>query len=85
MWNHWGPGGRFAYDGWCGGWPFQGGFGLIVTILLIVGVILLVRFLWHGGSDRVASDGAALGILESRYVSGEIDRETYLRMKKDLR
>ena len=85
MWNYWGSGGRFAYDGWCGAWPFHGGFGLIVTILVIVGVVLLARFLWRGGSDRAVRDGAALGILENRYANGEIDREAYLRMKKDLR
>ena len=85
MWNHWGPGGRFAYDGFCGFWPFHGGFGLIVTLIVIVGVILLIRYLWRGGSERAASDGAALSVLEGRYVNGEIDRETYIRMKKDLR
>ncbi len=85
MWNGWHQGGGMPYDGGWFWWiPFHGPFGLIVGILAIVAVVALVRHLWRGGPAPAASDGAALGILESRYVNGEIDRDSYLRMKKDL-
>lgn len=82
MWHH---GYGMPYDGGWSGWmPFHGPFGLVVGVLVIVAVVALVRHLWRGGSARTVSDGAALGVLETRYVNGEIDRDSYLKMKKDL-
>ena len=78
-----------------------GGFGLIGLVLnlvftvgLIVGLVLLIAWLWH----RVNLNGRALTvpqvhaeagaspkeILQVRYVQGEITREQYQQMLADL-
>ncbi len=60
--------------------------GPLFWIFIIVGVVLLVR--WLMGSANTDSKNhaqeSALEILNKRYARGEIDRETYERMKKDL-
>jgi putative membrane protein len=77
----WGcPGCGFGYGG--GGWFF----GLLWFLLIAWLVWTLVRAMGGGGSpgeSRAASD-RALEILRERYARGEIDRETFERMKRDL-
>jgi len=67
--------------GW--GIPFM---GPLFWIFIIVGVVLLAR--WLIGSSNTDSENyvreSALEILNKRYARGEIDRETYARMKQDL-
>jgi putative membrane protein len=72
------------WGGW-GGWGM--GFGWIFMILLwalvILGVVALAKWLFAAGS----SDGAgksALDILKERYARGEIGREQYEQMRRDL-
>jgi putative membrane protein len=54
--------------------------------LIIVGLVLLVRWLWDQG--RPAGGGgvgeAPLDILKRRYARGEITKEEYDRVKQDL-
>lgn len=68
-----------------------GGFGLIVMILfqvaVIAGVVWLVRTV--GGSNiqipgQMQSGTNAREILDQRFARGELDREEYQAMKKDL-
>jgi putative membrane protein len=66
------------------GYGYGGGFmGLIVIILAVVFIYYLVQ-----GSKSKASDGsiieAPLDILKKRYAKGEINKEEFDRMKKDL-
>jgi len=76
--------------GWHGDWawwmPFHGVLWLLVVVAVIAGIVLLVRFLWHGGDRRAAQSGrrSALDILEERYARGELQREEFLQRKKDL-
>lgn len=60
--------------------------GPLFWIFMVVGVVLLAR--WLMGSTTADSKNrtqeSALEILNKRYARGEIDRETYERMKKDL-
>jgi putative membrane protein len=64
----------------CGGMVFM----LIFWILVIVGVVFLVRWLSaRGRTDRTARQNP-LDILKERYARGEISREDFERMKKDL-
>jgi len=67
--------------GW--GMPFM---GPLFWILIIVGVVLLAR--WLTGSSNTDSKNhgreSAMDILNKRYARGEINRETYERMKQDL-
>jgi putative membrane protein len=79
-----GPGmmGNWGY-GMMGGYGY---LGIFFWILLIVGVVLLVIWLvrkapqWQQG--RV--DESAMDILKKRYAKGEINREEFEEMKKNI-
>ncbi|MCJ7471337.1 MAG: SHOCT domain-containing protein [Actinobacteria bacterium] len=82
------------------GWPnmmggfFGGGMGwtgiilsFIFFILIIIGIILLIVWLvkrvTHSGSeDKTGSK--AIDILKERYAKGEITKDQYESIKKDL-
>ena len=76
----WGRGG-----GWMWGFGMWLG-GLVMLIFwgaLIVGAVLVARFLGGGLSER-GTHTSPLDILKRRYASGEITREQYEQMRKDL-
>ena len=86
-----GPGmyGRGMYGGhgmgtWWG--PFMGILMLAAAVAVIVAGILVLRHFWQIGArdGREASGGQARAILDERYARGEIDREEYLRRRRDL-
>ena len=64
---------------WIGGmgalWPLF----ILFWILLIAGVVVVIGWLLRGKAD------SPLEILRRRYARGEIDRETYTRMRQELR
>jgi putative membrane protein len=64
---------------WMGGmgalWPLF----ILFWILLIAGVVVVIGWLLRGKAD------SPLEILRRRYARGEIDRETYTRMRQELR
>ena len=67
-------------EGW--GMPFFG-VGPLLFVLIVVGVVMyLVR------QTRTTENGpvgpTALEILDRRYASGEISKEQYEQMKRDL-
>jgi len=75
-------------NGGNGGW-WMGGymwfFSILFWILIIAGVVLVVRWLVDRGSQASAPPTeSALEILKKRYARGEIDRETFERMKRDI-
>jgi putative membrane protein len=85
---HMGPGmmGGYGFMGW-----FGGIFTIVVWILIIVGLVLLIRWLVQATrSEPGASAGAgastsrALEILRERYARGEIDKAEFEEKKKDL-
>ena len=78
-----------------------GGFGLIGMVLslvftvgLIVGLVLLIAWLWRrvnlngkvltAPQVQVGTGASPREILQIRYVQGEITREQYQRMLADL-
>ncbi len=74
--------GEFGYGMGIFGWLFM----LIIWGLIILAMVVIVRWLWNqgrSGASTGATDGP-LGILKRRYERGEIGREEYDRMKKDL-
>ncbi len=88
----WGPGMMWGY-GQSAGWAL--GLGLALHWLamlaawgaLIVGVILLVRWLAAERqplSPGPSGQGQPLDILRRRYAAGEIDQPTFERMKREL-
>jgi putative membrane protein len=75
----------WGYDhmGWMNGWGM--GFGmilwLVILALIISGLVWLVRSQPIGGNRRRAT---GLDVLDERYARGEITRDEYLRMKRDM-
>ena len=77
------------------GWMMSGwgmGFGLfgwlmmlLIWILIIVGVVLVVRwFINEGMPKRLRTEETALDILKKRYARGEIGKEQFETMKREL-
>ncbi len=74
-------------------WHFAGSGGRWGLLLLLIGMILfwgvliggvtlVVRLILSLGRDRKNAD--ALAILKQRYARGEITRDEYERMRKDI-
>jgi putative membrane protein len=57
-------------------------FGLIFWILILVGLVLLIKYLWEGGGAR--KEESALEILKKKYARGEISKEEFEEKKKDM-
>ena len=81
--------------GMMGGPGMMGGGGMMmaagwITMLLfwalvIVGIVALVRWIGaQGAPSPRGSAGTALEILKRRYASGEITKEQYESMKRDI-
>jgi len=70
-------------DGWGWGWI---GLGILhmglFWILVVLGIVVLVKWLASSGASRTGSP--ALDILKERYAKGELTREQFDQMKRDL-
>jgi putative membrane protein len=64
------------------------GMGLFVTILILAliigGIVFFIKIVTSGGKKAPRSNEALLEILKTRYAKGEITREEYEQMKKDI-
>ena len=66
------------------------GYGWIFWLALIfAGIVLFRRSAWgcglgRGGHNHGAMEASPLEILKQRYAKGEISKEEFERMKKDL-
>ena len=68
------------------GWMMGGSMWVLFVlfwILVIAGAVLIVRWLIGVAEKRPVAE-SPLDILKKRYARGEIDRETFERMKRDL-
>jgi len=69
-------------------WGFGGMwiFSTLIWILVIVGIVYLVRALFNQNTTvhKSSHKDSPLETLKHRYASGEIDKETFDRIKKDL-
>lgn len=79
------------HNGWMPGeWgemsPFMGGVMLLFWGVVIYAMVTIVRNMRRTNSEtgRGKRDETPLDILKKRYAAGEIDREEYERIKKDL-
>ncbi|WP_345992677.1 SHOCT domain-containing protein [Sulfurimonas sp. HSL-1716] len=61
------------------GWGFMMGFGWLIFILAIVGVVYFMN------NSSKNDEPSAKDILDKRYANGEIDEEEYKRKKENLR
>ena len=68
---------------WFSNFPFMHGFGGIFMILFWIILIFLVISLVKKGDSRQSE--TAEEILKKRYARGEISKEEFERMKRDLR
>lgn len=80
-----GPGSGF-FDRWPHMMPFG---GLFMWIILILIVVILIAFISKRGSTSSEKnvfprEENPLDILKKRYAKGEIDREEFERIKKDI-
>jgi putative membrane protein len=66
--------------------PWGGGIfmWLLLLVLVVVLVYFLVRALGSGGSRPTPPNETALDILKKRYARGEITKEQFDEMKKNL-
>jgi putative membrane protein len=81
------PGGMMWGPGWWG--PGYGLFGwlmmLLFWILIIVGAVLIIRWLvTETGSGGAAAGDTTVDILKRRYAKGEITKDQLEAMKRDL-
>lgn len=67
--------------GWHHGFyaPFGWVWGVLFLLLVVLLAVLLVRLLAPKKEDR------ALEILRERYARGELDEETFRKMRQELR
>ena len=81
MW-HWGWGWGHAAYGFPLWW-LGAGFRLIFLAAVVTGAVYLVRVFTRPGW-RGRHEESALDILENRYARGEITKEQFEEMKRDL-
>lgn len=67
-----------------GGFGFGGIFMILWWILIIVGIVVLVKWVLGSSASQGGSAGKALDILKERYARGEIDEQEYQKKKQDL-
>ncbi len=71
-WMGWGYGNGMGWGGW---------FGMIsFWVLLVVAIVLAVQW----GRGRGFGGETPLDVLKKRYARGEITKEEFERMKRDL-
>lgn len=73
---------RMMY-GYSMGYERTGTIELIFSVLIIIGLALLIRFLWKSSEHKIEKE-SAFEILQKRYARGEIDKEEFQDKKKDL-
>ena len=76
---------------WGGGWfggPIMMLFWLLVIVLIVLGIRWAVKDRGTPGEGKTPTPGfserSPMEVLKRRYASGEIDRDQFLAIKKDL-
>jgi putative membrane protein len=71
-----------CWGGWGdGGWLLW----IVLVVLIVVGIVWLVRELGDARErERRPRSRSAVAEVELRYARGEVDRETYLAIRRDL-
>lgn len=77
MWN--------GVEGMGWGWIGLGAVHMVLFwVLVILGIDALVRLLGGGTRDEMPRQQNAVDILKARYAKGEITREQFEQMKRDI-
>lgn len=84
MWN--GGYGMMGWGGFSWLWPLHFLIPLLILGLIIAAAVAAVRYSggWEDRSVRAGRGPSGGGILDERYARGEINREEYLRKRRDL-
>lgn len=70
-----------------GGWMMDGGmwpYSILLWILIITGIVFIIQWLTERNRNVSSSTESALDVLKKRYAGGEIDRDTFEQMKRDI-
>ena len=68
-----------------GGWWWMGVMMVVFLALVIVGIVALVRFVViPSATPRVSGSETPLEILRRRYAAGELTKEQFEQMKRDI-
>lgn len=59
-------------------------FSLLFWILIIAGAVFIVRWLMERNRKVSSPAESALDVLKKRYARGEIDQDTFERMKRNI-
>jgi len=79
----WGDMGNMT--GWGGAWGFFGALHMLLWwVLIILGIVVLVKWLVGARRDARTPSDRALEILRERYARGEIDKDEFDKRKNDL-
>ncbi len=79
-WGFVGPGMMGAW-----GWPMIGGIGMILFWALIIGgVVWLAQTFMREAKTSAPKDEPPVEILKRRYAKGEITKDQFEQMKRDL-
>lgn len=71
--------------GWGGGWGLFSVVHMVLWwLLIILGIVVLTKWIFGGSGSRVASEDRSLAILRERYARGEIDKQEFEARKRDL-
>ncbi|TDT68622.1 putative membrane protein [Hypnocyclicus thermotrophus] len=70
------------FNGGC--YNLFGGQGIMMIIFWIVIVALIFYFINKNGNKEIFKSKTSLEILKERYAKGEITKEEYEKIKKDL-
>jgi putative membrane protein len=73
-----------GWDGWGWGPGFGWIFMLLFWGLIIFGLLALARWLFSSGGSGGGTGRSPLDTLKERYARGEITREQYEQMRRDL-
>jgi len=77
--------GEMGNFGWGPGFGFGWVFMLLLWAVVIFGIVAIVKWLMGAsGTNSAPKPKTALQILQERYASGEIDRDEFEQMKRDL-
>jgi len=60
-------------------------FSILFWVLIIAGVVFITRWFLERNNKTSSVNESALDVLKKRYAKGEIDRETFEQMKKDIK
>jgi len=67
-----------------GGMWFGGLWMVLFWVLVIVGLVMVVRWLAGGAASAPKPEDRALALLKERYARGEIGDEEFERMRREI-